>query len=394
MNRKQSGATRAPGGAFARGALLALCCLFALVGCSITETISESTRIDYKSAGKVPSLETPPDLATIRPDERFNVPERQQRDRTYSTYQTTRATERPAAEQTVLPSPAGMRIERAGTERWLVVSQPAERLWPLVREFWQENGFILSIESPATGVMETDWAENRAKIPQDPIRNLLGRAIDQVYSSGERDKFRTRLETVQGGTEIYISHRGMAEVYTGGSTDATRDSTKWAPRPVDPGLEAEFLRRLMIKLGSDQERARTAVASASTPPQDRMRLTVSGDVQVLEIPEAFDRAWRRVGLALDRGGFTVEDRDRSQGVYFVRYIDPDTESSSKPGFMARLFSRSDTSKNTNAQQFRVRVEGSGETTQVTVLNREGQPLATEIDRRTGTRILSLLRDQL
>jgi outer membrane protein assembly factor BamC len=186
----------------------------------------------------------------------------------------------------------------------------------------------------------------------------------------------------------------MAEVYTGGSTDNSRDSTKWAVRPVDPGLEAEFLRRLMIKLGSDQERARTAVASASTPSQDRMRLTVSGDVQVLEVPEAFDRAWRRVGLALDRGGFTVEDRDRSQGVYFVRYIDPDAESSSKPGFMARLFSRSDANKNANAQQFRVRLEGSGETTRVTVLNREGQPLATEIDRRTGTRILSLLRDQL
>jgi outer membrane protein assembly factor BamC len=275
-----------------------------------------------------------------------------------------------------------------------VVDQPADRLWPQVRDFWQENGFTLSTESPQIGVMETDWAENRAKIPDDIVRRTIGKAIDAVYSTGERDKFRTRFEQAPGGgTEIYISHRGMEEVYKDSSMMA-RDTIVWQPRPADPDLEMEFLRRLMVKLGADQDRSRAAVASVSQPVPNTVQLTVAGDVQRLDVPEGFDRAWRRVGLALDRGGFTVEDRDRSQGVYFVRYLDPelDAESKKPTGVLGRLFSRGDTAA--QARQYRVVVTGAADRSQVTVQNRDGQPLASEIDRKTGARILSLLREQL
>ena len=264
------------------GALLAF--LAAVAGCSLNETIAEASRVDYKSAGKLPPLDIPPDLVTPRGDDRFAIPDRGPR--TLSGYQSARNAERPAGETRVLPSPQGMRIERAGTQRWLVVNQPAARLWPLVKEFWQESGFIVQSESPEIGIMETDWAENRAKIPQDFIRRTIGKAFDALYSSGERDKFRTRLEAVDGGTEIYISHRGMEEVYT----SQQKDETRWQPRPPDPELEAEFLGRLVVKLGGDQERAKTMIASAAQPGQERARIVGPADRQVVEIAEGFDRA--------------------------------------------------------------------------------------------------------
>jgi outer membrane protein assembly factor BamC len=171
---------------------------------------------------------------------------------------------------------------------------------------------VIKLELPDAGVMETDWAENRAKIEQDFIRNLLGKVIDSVYSTAERDKFRTRLEpgSTPGTTDIFISHRGMYEIYV---TEG-KDQTKWQPRPADPELEAEMLRRLMIRLGSDEKRATEAVQAAQEKPVER----ATADARcrrggTLEVEESFDRAWRRVGLALDRVGFTVEDRDRSQG---------------------------------------------------------------------------------
>ncbi|MFO1198073.1 MAG: outer membrane protein assembly factor BamC [Burkholderiaceae bacterium] len=367
------------------GALLAS--LAVVAGCSLNETLADASRVDYKSAGKLPPLDIPPDLVTPRGDDRFSIPDRGPR--TLSGYQSARNAERPAGESRVLPAAQGMRIERAGTQRWLVVNQPPAKLWPLVKEFWQESGFIVQSESPEIGIMETDWAENRAKIPQDFIRRTIGRAFDALYSSGERDKFRTRLEAVQGGTEIYISHRGMEEVYT----SLQKDETRWQPRPPDPELEAEFLGRLVVKLGGDQERAKSMLASTAQPGQERARIVGPADRQVVEIAEGFDRAWRRVGLALDRGGFTVEDRDRSQGFYFVRYIDPEADNAPKPGFFSRLFSRS-SDKTAGAQQYRVKVAGAGESTQVSVLGKDGQPLAAEADRKTGTRILALLRDQL
>ncbi|MBK8063984.1 MAG: outer membrane protein assembly factor BamC [Betaproteobacteria bacterium] len=311
--------------------------------CSTATDLLESKKVDYKSAGPLPPLEIPPDLTSPARDNRYVVPEVSKSAATLSSYQAERRAQPAAGESGILPSVDKMRIERSGSQRWLVVNEPAEKLWPLVKDFWQENGFLLNLDLPEAGVMETDWAENRAKIPVDFLRATLGKLLDQLYSTPERDKFRTRLErgSDPNVTEIFVSHRGMVEIYV---TEA-RAQTMWQPRNPDPELEAEFLRRLMIRLGAQEERAKALIAS---PPQ-AMRATLgkqAGGAEKLEVLEPFDRAWRRVGLALDRVGFTVEDRDRQKGVYFVRYADPEKEmnkkDSEKPGLLSKLaFWRSD-----------------------------------------------------
>src|SRR5690606_28990130 len=150
-----------------------------------------------------------------------------------------------------------VRVERAGDQRWIVVKQAPEQLWPQVRQFWQDAGFTLASESSTTGIMETEWAENRSKIPQDFLRNTLGRVFDRAYSTGERDKYRTRLERLpDGSTEIYISHRGAEEVLTG----AQKETTVWTVRPNDPLLEAQFLGRLVARLTGVTEPAAVKAA--------------------------------------------------------------------------------------------------------------------------------------
>ncbi len=369
--------------------LLAIVIALALGGC----TLLESKPIDYKSAGTVPSLEVPPDLVLPSRDSRFAVPDvSPSGSATYSAYTQDRSA-RPTAEASrLLPSVDKARIERAGSQRWLVVDQPPQQVWPVVKAFWQEMGFIVNVEIPEAGVMETDWAENRAKIPQDIIRRTLGRLIDAVYSTAERDKFRTRLEpTPDGkGTEIYISHRGMIEVFEGtqGGGDQGVGRTVWQPRPVDPELEAEMLRRLMTRFGIEETRAQTLLARAQTEPAASLTRTADGAAQ-LTLPEPFDRAWRRVGLALDRVGFVVEDRDRAAGEYFVRYADPEA-GTKRQGMLSRLaFWRSDDDR-LKAQRYRVRLAESAGATRVTVLQDDGRSPAGE----TGNRILNLLHEQL
>jgi outer membrane protein assembly factor BamC len=294
----------------------------------------------------------------------------------------------------VLPEIERMKIERAGTQRWLVVQEPPEKLWPLIKDFWQQNGFLIKLELPEAGVMETDWAENRSKVQEGMVREFLGKLLDQLYSTSERDKYRTRLDrTPDGkGTEIYISHRGMQEVYTTTPRDPMSSApgqTIWQPRAADPELEAEFLRRLMVRLGAPEEMAKQAAASAQ--PQQRAELVKSNDgTERLQVHEPFDRAWRRVGLALDRVGFTVEDRDRQKGLYFVRYADPEAEMKEQDrGLFARLFSFGSDSK-VKAEQYRVQVTQDSDGSQVHVLNKEG---AAERS-KTAQRILALLHEQL
>jgi outer membrane protein assembly factor BamC len=284
-----------------------------------------------------------------------------------------------------------MRIERAGAERWLVIPEPAEKVWPLVKEFWQESGFLIKLEVPEAGVMETDWAENRAKISDGMVKDFLGKMLDSIMSTGERDKFRTRLErTPDGkGTEIYVSHRGMIEVY---KEHVTLQETVWQPRPSDPGLEAEFLRRMMVRFGVTDAIARAALA---TPTAQRAEIRKANDgTELLQVNEPFDRAWRRVGLALDRVGFTVEDRDRQQGVYFVRYADPDAEMNSKnneKGLFSGMFdSLMYKDSKVKPTQYRVQVSQEQGVSQVNVLNKDG---AAE-NSKTASRILTLLHEQL
>jgi outer membrane protein assembly factor BamC len=370
--------------------LLGLGALAALGGCQTATELLEGRKVDYKSAGSLPPLEIPPDLTTPARDTRFVVPEAGRGSATYSDFQAGVGRAPKPGTTSVLPDVQKMRVERAGTQRWLVVAEPPEKVWSLVKNFWQENGFLISLEVPEAGVMETDWAENRAKIPQDWIRATLGRILDQIYSTPERDKFRTRLErTEDGGTEIYISHRGMVEVFV----DASRQQTMWQPRNPDPELEAEFLRRLMVRLGTHEEQAKRQLATTPVPARAALSKGADG-FETLEVFEPFDRAWRRVGLALDRVGFTVEDRDRQKGQYFVRYADPEAEmarkDSSRPGLLARLaFWRTEDAK-VKAEQYRVHVRPFADKCVVEVLDKDGAAGSSPSSRR----ILALLYEQL
>ncbi|MDM0080663.1 outer membrane protein assembly factor BamC [Variovorax sp. J31P179] len=352
-----------------RFALLAL--VAGLAACSALE----SEKIDYKSAGKAPTLEVPPDLTQLSRDNRYAVPGGAV---TANAYQAGLANA--PGLPTAVSSVGDVKMERAGTQRWLVINRPADQLWEPVRDFWQESGFLLTTDQRNLGIMETDWAENRAKLPQDIIRGTIGKLMDSLYSTGELDRFRTRLERTPNGTEIFISHRGMEEVYS----SSRKDQTVWQPRASDPELEAEFLRRLMVKLGVSQEQSKV-IAAAGAAPQTAKVANVGGQPMV-QINDNFERAWRRVGLALDRTGFTVEDRDRTAGTYFVRYVPPNPNKSD-PSFFSKLFS---SGKTEAPLKFRILVKGQGETSTVSVLNEAGAPDSTA----NAQRIVQVIADDL
>jgi outer membrane protein assembly factor BamC len=345
-----------------------------LTACSTVENFLGGDKLDYRSqAGKTTPLEVPPDLSQLARDTRYQP----QTGVISANAQQQRPATAPGAAvaQTTAPNAIGdMRIERHGTQRWLVSSLPAEKLWPQLRSFWQERGFTVTTDSPDVGVMETDWAENRAKLPQDFIRSAIGRVFESLYSTSERDRFRTRVERTATGTEVFISHRGLQEVY---SSDR-KDATVWQARAADPQLEAEFLTRLMVKLGAQPGAAQATVTAAGKAPdapatmraRARARIVAGQAAATVEVDDGFDRAWRRVSLALDRSGFTVEDRDRSAGLFYVRYVDAKQAEKDEPGFFSKLFG-GDADRAKLLQRYRVSVKATGAKTTVSVLNNTG-----------------------
>jgi outer membrane protein assembly factor BamC len=371
---------------FAPTAMRLACITLALSlsACASIENFMGGDKIDYRSAtAKTNGLDVPPDLTQLARDTRYQQPGATVSAATFQSG----AAAAPAVAATAVINNPNIRMERMGSERWIAVKQSPEVLWPQLQAFWKERGLALVADDAAAGVMETDWAENRAKLPQDFIRNTLGRILDPLYSTGERDKFRMRVERVSGGSEIYISHRGMQEVYN----SALKDSTAWQSRPSDTQLEGEFLQRLMVKLGSQTEVAKAAVAGTATaaalPAKARL---LDGRGATLQVDDGFDRAWRRVGIALDRSGFTVEDRDRSQGLYFVRYIDSSTASKEDPSFFSKLLNFGRDKAPVPPARYRVNVKAEGDRSLVAVQNDQGAPETGE----AGKRIVTLLLEDL
>ena len=368
---------------------LALSLALSLAGCSSSFMSGDS--VDYRSSGtKTAPLDIPPDLTQLARDGRYQP---QQGVVSANTMRQAAATPAAAAATTaVAPNAmADMRIDRAGNVRWLVAPMAPEALYPLVRAFWLERGFVLDIDEPAIGVMETDWAENRAKIKQDWLRRTLGSVLDSLYSTAERDRYRTRIERTATGSEVTISHRGVQEVYI----TEMKDQTRWTPRPADPELEAEFLSRLMVKLGSKEDTARAAVAATTPAAPAKARADAPGlraaslpATAAMEIDEGFDRAWRQVGLALDRAGFTIEDRDRGAGLYFVRYIDPKLAGQEESGFFSKIFGGGKDA--VKPQRLRVVVKANGLKTQVNVQTADG----TVDNSEQARTIIGRLIDQL
>lgn len=356
-----------------------------LGACASKEKTAADKKIDYGTAVTGKRLEVPPDLTAVSGNERMTVPvAAPARGGAGAVPGASPAVVSTAA---VLPTVDNARIERSGSQRWLVVMGTAELLWPRVRDFFLQNGMVLVAENPKTGVMETDWVENYANVGTG-YQRMMAKYLGSILSSGTRDKWHLRMERGQepGATEIYLTFRGMTQVPKTGTTGETQGFL-WQPRPPEPELEAEMLRMLLVHLGADPGKAGQVVAGAGAAASDRATLTRSPEgLPVLNIAESFDRAWQRLGVSLDRVGFTVEDRDRSAGTYYVRYVGDDT-GAKKPGFFSRMFGGKDDAR---PQQYQIKLAAVGAASQVTVLDAKGAPEKS----KTGERILSLLHEQL
>lgn len=306
--------------------LLNILFLFAVVAvsaaCSTSSTpanndVEESKVFDYKAPpSKTRPLDIPPDLTSYVGDDRFVIPGEGESGTRFSEYIQGGSNRKSASG--LLPQAKNVRLERSGALRWLVIDDKPENVWPIVKAFWVENGLEFKIENPQAGVLETEWAENRAKIPMDGFRKVFGKVFDGMMSSGEKDQYHTRLERSKDGksTEIYIAHYGMQEVE---SQDQT--GWKWITRPSDPELEATMLQLLMSKLAGgtgilDQSRKPSDAAATLAANAPKLNKLADGS-QTIQLTESFDKSWRKVGLALDQAGIVLADKDRSKGIYYL-----------------------------------------------------------------------------
>lgn len=367
----------------------------ALTGCNVLGSNFSNESVQYESSTSRAPLEIPPDLTSIPKNDRFSVPTRPQivSANAEAAKEQMEAEKRGEAPSQILPKTQVAKVVRDGQIRYVHVTESAEKVWPVLQDFWSTVGLIVKDQDATSGVMQTEWAENKANLPKDIIRGTLGKVMDLVYDTGTRDQYRARLERNDDGTcNVYITHKQMVEVLKG----KQEDSTIWQPGPSDPQLEAEMLTRLAQKLElefnpaakPEEQRQLDAMAAAKYTPVSEVVKNSEGVAEAVIISEPFDRAWRRVGLALDRAGFDVTDRDRSQGLVMVKYLDPDYEKQQKKaqGFFTNMFSKGSA---VDPVPYQIRLTPEGDVTRVTVSGEDGKLDTTGV----APRIVNLIGEQ-
>jgi outer membrane protein assembly factor BamC len=368
-------------------ALLAAAVAMALAGCStFGGGADEGPR--YQASRQVDTLEIPPDLIAPGMEQAYRIPpgpgER------VSAREIDRGTRsapgREPGAAAILPQSAEVQLQRDGQTRWLTVQSTPEALWPRLREFWRIQNLTLARDEPMVGVMETEWAENRAGIPLGGARGLLARSLGTLYDAGTRDQYRLRVEPRNGATEVFVSHRGAVE-----QSDAQGDSSRWFIADPDPELEAEMLNRLLVFLTTGEATGTVARAEETDFERTGQVDLVERDGRlVLAVWGEPDALWRRLGLALDRTGLMIDDQDRRAGTYFVTFRPDIAEAGEQPGFMRRMFSLGRATHRRADERYQVRMLADGRDLQIVALSIDGEPLRTADERF----VLELIQPQL
>jgi outer membrane protein assembly factor BamC len=387
-----------------RVAAVTLC--LTLGGCTVVGDWWSSEKTDYRGQSKrTQPLEVPPDLTQLQKDSRYlpqgGVVTASDLAKGGNAAEPASAAAAGGAPAVALSNAGKAHLVRQGEQRWLATTDAPEAVWTRMHDFWTTRGFSFTVDDAKTGILETDWREDRTKLPSNFIHDILGKVVDGLFDSGLRDRFRTRLErTPDGGTEIYLTHFGATEEIIG----FQKSETQWVPRPSDPNLEAKILSEMMLSLGGVPDTSLAAAGAASAPAgaasgaavvttnagTGRARLVPGQPGATMQMDDNFDRSWRRVGLALDHGGFTVEDRDRAQGLYYVRFVDAKEAAKDEAGFVTKFKGWFGMTGPSPVGKYRISIKGGADSSTVTVLNDQGQADNSE----NAQRIVSLLVDEL
>lgn len=377
--------------------LLTSIALSLLAGCSAMPELDgmlPDRKVEYKkSRSAEKNLEVPPDLSSSTISDDLVIPGSMgSGSATYSDFANRGATTASSGiTGSVIPQLEDIKVQRNGDQRWLVIKASPDDVWNRVIDFWQENGILMAEQDPSIGVMVTSWIENRADIKSDFITDYVRKIFDSAYSAATRDQYRVRMERggEEGTVELFLTHRGMQEELVPSSAAGSSERAVWTPRESDHGLEAEMLRRLMVHLGVADQKASKSLASKGPAASERSLLNRTSDQVSLSVKEELERAWRLIGVALDRVGFAVEDRNRTDSVYYVRYIDP-MKDEEDTGLLSKLVFWKDDKNIDKENRYQVKLSSDGDDTKIVILNEAG----ARDNSPTAVRILTLLHEQI
>ena len=211
------------------------------------------------------------------------------------------------------------KIERLGNDRWLSTTLTPEQVYPAGAHLLEGQRL-----QPRPGPSGSRRARDR--LGREPRQAAAATSSAHRSASCSRTAYsdqRARQVPHPGRAHARPAATSTSPIaaWKRSTSASARSRTVWQPRPADPSARG----RVPVPPDGRSSAPRTRKPRRSPPPRPtapprgarrraRARARPTGRRRrPCRLDDGFDRAWRRVGLALDRSGFTVEDRDRGPG---------------------------------------------------------------------------------
>lgn len=326
--------------------------LATVTGCNslpaLDQVVPDNTQ-KYRKAETMPPLDVPPDLSTSRIND--DIAGKSNSSATYSEFE--EAANNPLATKYNITPETKPTLSGEGDKRHLIVQGDREQTWQRLLDFWSEKGVEVSRKDIRIGLMDTATVD------------------------GEDYAYRVRMERGDSSKQqhIYVGAAGF-------DTNATKDEA--------------MLRQLADYLGvlQQEQQAKVEAQKQSQPQQQTVNVMLIDDIggqQALMVEQDFSDVWGRVGRVLDSKGFSVEDRDRSRGHYYVHYIDPFNEAEKEEGgLLSSLAFWRDDDEKSPGEYYYIKLISDAEKTKIIILDSEEVRTSSP----TAKRLLGLMQEQL
>ncbi|MEG0967420.1 MAG: outer membrane protein assembly factor BamC [Pseudomonas sp.] len=275
-------------------------------------------------------------------------------------------------------------LQKSGSARWVLAQRAPAEVWPVARQFFEDNGFRIAEERPQTGEFNTTWQRF------DELSTSMAKRLGSASSSSDNEvRARIRIEPgVQRNTsEVYI----VTVERPAGSTA----EQEFPARSNNTGVDAILVDEMLASMTRSAEKGGSVSLLAARDFDAPSRVSLSEDGSgnpVLNLGADLDRAWSSVGRALEQGEWRVEDINRSLGLYYINLAEKAETKDQEPGFFGKLFGSapSKEEREARAERYQVRLSKVGDSVQVTVEKNINTVAPADVARR----VLSVIQDNL
>ena len=225
---------------------------------------------------------------------------------------------------------SSVQLRRLGELMWIYVETLPSTSWPITKSYWNTSSYETISANPQSGEIIINFDEG----------SFLNMKIEHGIKEASTEIFLTQID--KSSNEI-ISNPDL--------------------------IQSELSSLVSYFADTVDQFTGTSLAAQNLNDLKKTRIFVENGRTVIELDLNFDRAWSSVTKAMDAAEIFANDKDRSNGIFYVSYVEEDNR-----GFLSFLNPRKNEDKKvlSDDAQFEVKIIEKNNKTYVRAYSKDGK----------------------